>query len=117
VPRIAFQLLRVTSTPLTLVLPHAKNLAPQLLPSNRSLGIRVTREPFSHALCRAFGKPIVSSSANISGQPTPTRFALISPLISTGVDFIVSCRQNDPAPAAPSSIIQFLPDGSFAIIR
>jgi L-threonylcarbamoyladenylate synthase len=117
VPDIAYDLIEATAEPLTLILSGAKNLASGLIHENGSIGIRITRESFSQALCRHFGKPIVSTSANISGEPCPPVFEQISELIRQGVDYIVRYRQDDCTQAHPSSIIELGEGGLFRIIR
>ncbi|MDR3127609.1 MAG: threonylcarbamoyl-AMP synthase [Tannerellaceae bacterium] len=117
VPDIAYDLLEAADKPLTLILQGAKNLAPELIPENGSIGIRITREPFSQALCRRFGKPIVSTSANVSGEPCPPVFEQISEPIRQGVDYIVRYRQDDLTQAHPSAIIELGEGGLFRIIR
>ena len=82
-----------------------------------SVGIRITNEAFSKQLCMRFKKPIVSTSANVSGQPTPAFFDEISEEIKAGVDYIVQARQDDREKKQPSSIIKFEKNGTFAIIR
>ena len=114
---VAFDLLDLADKPLTLILDEAKNLAPNLVAADGSIGIRVTSEKFSHELCARFNKPVVSTSANISGQPTPAIFSEISQEIRDGVDFIVNFRQDDTRRAKPSSIIKLKNDGQVTIIR
>ena len=102
VPDIAWDLIEVTDTPLTIIYSQAKNLASNLLGEDGSIGIRVTNEEFSHKLCERFRKPIVSTSANISGEPSPANFQEISEEIKKGVDYIVNYRQEDMSKAKPS---------------
>ncbi len=117
VPDAAAQLLEAAVNPLTIIYDQGRNLAPELLGDDGSVGIRITAEAFSRALCNAFRRPIVSTSANISGAPTPMTFAQISPKIIEGVDYVVSYRREDNEPAAPSSIIKVSADNSFKILR
>jgi L-threonylcarbamoyladenylate synthase len=117
VPDIAYDLLEAADKPLTLILPGAKNLTPELIPENGSIGIRITREPFSQALCHRFGKPIVSTSANISDEPSPSIFEQISEVVRQGVDYIVRYRQDDLTQGHPSAIIELGEGGLFRIIR
>jgi L-threonylcarbamoyladenylate synthase len=119
VPDIAIDLIDVSTTPLTIIYERGLTppLAPELLAADGSIGIRVTHEEFSRQLCRAFGRPVVSTSANISGQPTPSTFREIAPEIVQAVDYTVHYRQNDYEPHAASSIIKLNNDGSIKIIR
>lgn len=117
VPDIAWDLIELTDKPLTIIYDGAKNLAPNLVAPDGSIGIRVTDEVFSKALCRQFRKPIVSTSANLSGEPSPSRFSKIQPVVKEGVDYIVAYRQNDRAEATPSGIVKLARDGSIQVIR
>ncbi len=117
VPDAAAQLLDVATKPLTIIYDHGRNLAPGLLGPDGSVGIRVTAEAFSRDLCRGLRRPLVSTSANISGEPAARRFADISPEIIAGVDYVVNYRRDEPAGAAPSSIIKVGDDNSFKILR
>ncbi len=117
VPEIAWQLLDVAVKPLTLIYPGARNLASNLLGEDGSVAIRITHEPFSQRLCQRFRKAIVSTSANVSGNPAPRTFAEISDEIKEAVDFIVETRRNEQTEATPSSIIKLEADGSIKIIR
>jgi L-threonylcarbamoyladenylate synthase len=117
VPEIAWDLIEITTTPLTVIYPKAKNLAPNLVAADGSIGIRFTREEFSSELLKRFRKPLVSTSANVSGQPSPTCFKEISEAIKASVDYIVKYRQNDQATAKPSSIIKLETGGKIEIIR
>lgn len=117
VPEIAWQLIEVSEKPLTIIYPHARNLASNLLAEDGSVGIRMTQEEFSKKLCERFRKAIVSTSANISGQPGAGNFSQISDEIKQGVDYIVQYRQDDNSTPAPSSIIKLNEDGTIQIIR
>lgn len=117
VPDAAAQLLDVAVDPLTIIYDRGRNLAPELLGPDGSVGIRVTAERVSRTLCNTLRRPLVSTSANISGQPTPRRFAEISPEIIAGVDYVIECRRDDPDEAKPSSIIKVSSDNSIKIIR
>ena len=92
-------------------------MAPELLGEDGSVGIRVTRESFSQALCRRFRKAIVSTSANVSGEPSPACFAEISDEIKQAVDYVVEARQDEAQKAQPSSIIKLGKGGLVKIIR
>lgn len=117
VPSIAWDLIELTDKPLTIIYSEAKNLAPNLLAEDGSIGIRITDELFSRELCKQFRKPIVSTSANISGTPSPAIFQEISEEIKQSVDYIVSYRQKENKKAAPSSIIKLDKKGNIEIIR
>lgn len=117
VPDIAWDLIELTDKPLTIIYDGAKNLASNLIASDGSIGIRITSETFSMELCRQFRKPIVSTSANISAEPSPSSFSQIGQTIRDGVDFIVSYRQKDQTKAKPSGIVKLAKDGSIHIIR
>ena len=117
VPAVAWDLLEVADKPLTVIYSGARNLAPGLLAEDGSVGIRVTAEEFSRALCFRFRRAIVSTSANVSGQPSPRTFAEISEEIKQAVDYVVEARRNETAPARPSSIIKLGSGGEVKIIR
>ena len=103
--------------PLTLIYPKARHLAPNLIAEDGSIGIRITNEPFSKALCAQLKHQIVSTSANISGEPTPRCFREISEQILDNTDYNCLFRREDETPHEPSSIIKINADGSFKIIR
>ena len=117
VPNVAWDLLNVADKPLTIIYDGARNLAPNLLAEDGSVGIRVTGEEFSKALCNRFRKAIVSTSANVSGEPSPRTFADISEDIKQAVDYVVEARRTEPASARPSSIIKLGKGGEVKIIR
>lgn len=117
IPDAAAQLLDVAVDPLTIIYDHGRNLAPELLGPDGSVGIRITAERVSRTLCNTLRRPLVSTSANISGQPTPRRFADISPEIIAGVDYVIEARRNDSGETKPSSIIKVSSDNSIKIIR
>ena len=117
VPDIAWDLIEVADEPLTIIYSDAKNLAPSLVGEDGSVGIRITREAFSRQLCERFRKPVVSTSANISGEPSPASFSEISEEVKKGVDYIVEYRQDDQTKAKPSSIIKLGDGGLVQVIR
>lgn len=117
VPDMAWDLIEVSDRPLTIIYPEAKNLAKNLLAEDGSIGIRVSGEQFSKMLCARFKRPIVSTSANISGEPNPAFYAEISDEIKQSVDYIVQYRQDDRTPAKPSSIIKLDIGNVIKIIR
>ena len=117
VPPVAWDLLDVADKPLTIIYSGARNLAPNLLAEDGSVGIRVTAEEFSKSLCFRFRKAIVSTSANVSGEPSPRTFSEISDDIKSAVDYIVSARRDEKGSAKPSSIIKLGQGGEVKIIR
>lgn len=117
VPEIAWDLVEVATTPLTVIYPKAKNLAKNLVASDGSIGIRFTKEAFTTQLLQRFRRPLVSTSANISGEKSPAFFNEISEEIKSQVDYIVEFRQDDTTPSQPSSIIKLGAGGQIDIIR
>lgn len=117
VPSMAWDLIDNSQKPLTIIYDHPRYLAPNLLAPDGSAAIRITREPFSQQLCLQFRRPIVSTSANISGQPSPQTFADISDEIRQAVDYICTSRQQERQPAQPSSIIKLSEGNVIKIIR
>lgn len=117
VPEVAWDLVEVSTTPLTVIYPQAKNLASNLIAADGSIGIRFTKEAFTSQLLQRFRRPLVSTSANISGEKSPSFFDEISEEIKNAVDYIVEYRQGDRTPSKPSSIIKLGPGGQIEIIR
>lgn len=117
VPEVAWDLIQYATKPLTVIYDDARNLAPNLIGEDGSVGIRVTSEEFSKQLCYRFRKAIVSTSANISGEPSPASFSEIQDEIKQAVDYIVEYRQDEPAGAKPSSILKLGRGGLIKIIR
>jgi L-threonylcarbamoyladenylate synthase len=117
VPEIAYQLIEFAENPLTLVMPGARNLSPALIAEDGSVGIRVSNHPFCQQLIQRLRKPIVSTSANISGQASPEYFGKISQDIIDGVDYVVDIDQHSMEKKAPSTIMRLDPNGSFEFIR
>ncbi|MBQ6977350.1 MAG: threonylcarbamoyl-AMP synthase [Paludibacteraceae bacterium] len=103
--------------PLTIIYPNARHLAPNLIAEDGSVGIRITKEPFSNALCAQLKRPIVSTSANISGEPTARYYKEIVRLILDHSDYVCLFRRDDETPHEPSTIIKINADNSFKIIR
>ena len=117
IPDVAWDLVEYSEKPLTLILDGAVNLAPSLVAADGSVGIRVTSENISKELCFRFQKAIVSTSANISGRPSPARFMDIEPEVIKGVDYVMRSRQNDTKPSSPSRIVRLRADGEISFIR
>lgn len=111
-----FDYLQQAAKPTTVIYEHALGLAENVLADNGSVAIRICSEEFCCHLIKRFRKPIVSTSANISGQPSPSTFATISNEIKTGVDYVVQYRQDDNTPAQPSAIIEWM-NGKMKVIR
>lgn len=112
-----FDYLKEASKPTTVIYPSAKNLAANCINNDGSIAIRMVQDDFCKELIRQFGKPIVSTSANISGMPAPKNFKEISEQIKNGADYIVQHRQLENTMSAPSSVIKLNEDGSVTIIR
>ena len=121
VPDVAWQLIDSLkdsgAKPTTLILDGAVNLAPNLIADDGSIALRITAEPFSRELCYRFQRALVSTSANISGEPSPACFNEITDEIMQGVDYIMRSRQNDLSKSKPSQIIKLGLDGRVQIIR
>jgi L-threonylcarbamoyladenylate synthase len=117
VPEVAWQLIEVTDKPLTIIYPGAKNVAANLVAADGSLGIRVTTELFTEHLIQRFRRPIVSTSANLSGKPTPQNFDEIDEEIKSAVDYVVEYRQEERSKNTPSSIVKLGLGGEIQIIR
>lgn len=116
-PEIALDLIEVSEKPLTIIYPGARNLAPNLTAEDGSVGIRITKERFSQALCRAFKRPLVATSANISGEVSPRNFSEISREILLAVDYVVDYRRDENIRSTPSSIIKLGRKAQIEIIR
>ena len=117
VPDVAWQLLDVATRPTTVILDGAMGLASNLIGSDGSVALRITQEPFSHELCYRLERPLVSTSANISGQQAPHTFDEIDPLLLQSVDYVCRSRRDECRPQQPSSIIKLTHDGVVSIIR
>lgn len=103
--------------PTTLILDGAVNLAPNLIAEDGSIALRITQEPFSRELCYRFQKAIVSTSANISGEPAAQNYCDIDPRIIEAVDYVCWSRRQEHKPHTPSSIIKLKENGEVTIIR
>ncbi|WP_417188300.1 L-threonylcarbamoyladenylate synthase [Bacteroides sp.] len=117
VPEVAWDLIEVADKPLTIIYSGARNLASNLIAEDGSVGIRVTNEEFSKRLCQQFRKAIVSTSANISGQPSPANYSEITEELKSMVDYVVGYRQEEMGHPKPSSIIKLDKGGVIKIIR
>ena len=117
VPNVAWDVIEMATTPVTVILDGAANLAPNLLAEDGSVAMRVTREPFSNQLCYRFQKAIVSTSANISGNPPASNYCDIDPELLAAVDYVCTSRRQEKKPHTPSSIIRLRPNGEVEVIR
>ena len=117
VPDVAWQLIDCIVKPTTVILDNAVNLAPNLIAEDGSIGIRITQEPFSHELCYRFQKALVSTSANISGEPAAQNYRDISQQLLEQVDYVCFSRRQEHKPHQPSSIIRLRENGEVTIIR
>jgi len=117
VPEVAYDLIEYAENPLTVIFSNAKNLAPNVINQDGTVGIRVVKHDFCKQLLQRFRKPIVSTSANISGQPTPQFFDEISEEVISKVDYVVTLDQELRTPKKSSTIIKLGPTGQFSFIR
>jgi L-threonylcarbamoyladenylate synthase len=117
VPEIALQLIEVSDTPLTIIYSGAKGISPGLISEDGSIGIRVSSDEFCRKIIGSLNRPLVSTSANISGSPSPQNFGDISEEILKSVDYVVKWRQEERGKSRPSSIIKIGRKGEIQIIR
>lgn len=116
IPEVAWQIMDLSEKPTTLILDNPRNVAANLIAEDKTLGVRMVTEPFCYKLMERMKKPLVSTSANISGMPTPNSFKQISQLILDGVDYIVNLHHEKIA-AKPSTIIKLGNDLQVKVIR
>jgi L-threonylcarbamoyladenylate synthase len=116
IPEVAWQILDLSEHPTTLVLDNPRNVAANLIATDKTLGIRLVKEPFCFKLMERMKRPLVSTSANISGQATPKSFKEINPEIIKGVDYIVNLHHEKIA-GKPSTIIKLTNDSQVKVIR
>lgn len=117
IPEVAWDLLEFATKPTTLILDNPKYVAKEIVSDDDSLGVRIVTEPFCFKLIERMKSPLVSTSANISGQPTPLTFKEISPAIIAGVDYVVQLRQGEEKLPNPSTIIKLKNNAQVTIIR
>lgn len=117
VPAIAADLVKTATKPLTIVYSGARKVAGNLLSKDKTIAIRVTKDPFCIAMIEAFGKAVVSTSANISGEASPMLFSQISQVIRQSVDHTVGLYQNDIRQPKASTMIKLKENGEFEVIR
>jgi L-threonylcarbamoyladenylate synthase len=116
VPEVAWQILDLSEKPTTLILDNPRNVAKNIIAEDQTLGVRIVTEPFCFKLMERMKKPLVSTSANISGMFTPKTFKEISPEIIKGVDYVVNL-QHDKVCKNPSTIIKLGLDSQVKVIR
>lgn len=116
-PAIAFEVMEMADSPLTAILPGARGVAANLIPEEGTLGVRIPDHEFCRRMLRKFGRPVVSTSANISGGETPKTLAEIDKAIIDGADYVVDPRCEGKTTRKPSSIIAFGEGGEVSIIR
>jgi L-threonylcarbamoyladenylate synthase len=112
-----FDFLQTIAKPTTVIYPGAVHLASNLMAEDGSIGIRLVEDPFCLQLIKRFRKPIVSTSANLSGQPAPSIFQEVPRAIREGVDYVVSYRQDNQVPREPSAVVKMNADGTVTCIR
>jgi L-threonylcarbamoyladenylate synthase len=112
-----FEYIKNTGRPTTVIYEGAIGIAANVMGSDGTIAIRLVKDAFCKHLIKRFRKPIVSTSANVSGQPTPVLFSEISEVIKNGVDFVVRYRQNDLQPAVPSSVVKWNRNGGISVLR
>lgn len=117
VPKIAYDLIQSISKPLTIIYPNAINLAGNVVAEDNTIAVRITSYEFCREMVNAFGKPVVSTSANISGETPPLAFSKISRKILESVDYIVDFHRSVVNATKPSTIIKIDARGNFNIIR
>ena len=117
IPEIAWDLMKNVDQPLTIIYPNAQNLPRNVIADDNSIAIRIVKEEFCNRLIRDFGRPIVSSSANISGEQAPLIFKCVSQGILRNVDYVVNLHQDRLLTVKPSKIIKLSENGEFNIIR
>lgn len=117
VPDVAWDLIELSERPLTIVYDNVRHLAENLKAEDGSAALRVTKEEFSRTLCMRMKRAVVSTSANISGQPAPRRFADISPEMLEAVDYVCTSRRDEPDNGQASSIIKLSASSEITIIR
>lgn len=117
IPEVAYELIETIERPMTIIYSGAKNLAENAIADDGTIGIRVVDHPFCQQLLQRFKKPIISTSANISGQPSATNFAEIADEIKNGVDYVVEYGQKEQSHGTPSIIMKLDPSGKFEFLR
>lgn len=103
--------------PVTVVYPHGRNVAPELMAEDGSIGVRITGSGFPADLCKALGGAVVSTSANISGCPTARTFADIDPAVLEAVDYVAFTGRDIDTPSLPSRVVKINAEGGIIILR
>lgn len=116
IPQTVYKILKEHHSPTTIVYPKAKHIAPMAMAEDGSMAFRIPKNGFAHDLVKSFGKPIIATSANLSGEPIPENESQVSPRILEQVDYIVPLKL-DKYPITPSTIIQLTRDGKTKMIR
>lgn len=116
-PEVAWDILELATKPTTVIFDDVANLAPNLMAEDGSVAIRITKEPFSKELCYRFQKPVVSTSANFSGEPAAQNYRDISEELINAVDYVCFSRRQEKNPHTPSSIVRVRNNGEVEIIR
>lgn len=116
-PSQALEIIKNAVKPTTIIYPGARNLAENLVAADGSIGIRLTTDPFCRKLIEYTGRPIVSTSANISGEQSPSTFQMITSPLRQQVDYVVDWRQGETTVALPSSILKLEADGTVTTLR
>ncbi len=116
IPEAAWQIMDLSEKPTTIILDNPRNVAPNLISADKSLGMRIVKEPFCYKLMERMKKPLVSTSANISGQTTPLSYKEISQEIIKGVDYVVNLHR-EKVGGKPSAIIKLTNDSQVKILR
>ncbi|GAB3819516.1 L-threonylcarbamoyladenylate synthase [Pontibacter rugosus] len=111
------EMLQQQERPTTYVFSEPKNLPKEVLADDGTVAIRITEDEFCHRLIRHSNRPLVSTSANVSGEPSPKTFADVSEVIKKRVDFVVNWRQDDEMASKPSRIVKVMPDGTHTVLR
>lgn len=117
IPDAAYDLIEFADRPVTIVYDHGTGVSDILKGDDDTLAVRVTVEAISSAICRGLGRPLVSTSANISGQPTPKTFSAINPEVIAAADYVCLSRRDDTAQALPSMVVRMKENGEFNILR
>ena len=117
IPEVAYDLIEYAENPLTIIFSDAKNLAANVINADGSVGIRIVEHDFCTPLIQRFRKPIVSTSANLSGKPSPKFFDDIDSEILDAVDYVVDFEQENRTIKKPSTIMKLTPSGQFEFIR
>lgn len=117
IPSECLEYIKAGDRPVTVVYPGGRDVAPELLAADGSIGIRIVHEGFASDLCRALGGPVVSTSANISGEPAPAVYGGIASEIIGAMDYVAVTGRDDSAPSRPSRVVKLTPSGDIIILR